>query len=141
MITPKGNFYCTLCSILVRYKKRYYVESHRKSQRHKRVFKRKNSKQAKQVFIKKISLEFIEKVISAFLAADISLYKLNYPSLKSLFESLGKELPSETVARSIVTQLAERKENCIQETLQDKQIFVVIDETEINGQKFINCLV
>ena len=37
--------------------------------------------------------------------------------------------------------LAEREEKCIHETLQKGKIFVVIDKTEINGKKFINCLV
>ena len=53
---------------------------------------------------------------------------------------MEKELPSETATRNIVIQLSEREENRVNETLQDKQIFAVIDETEINGQNFINCL-
>ena len=69
--------------------------------------------------------------------------KVKNHSLKFLFESLGKELPSETAAHNNVTQLAEREENRIhnKKTLQDKQILAVIDETEINEQKFTNCLV
>ena len=68
--------------------------------------------------------------------------KVENHSLKFLFESLGKELPSETVARNNVTQLAEREENRIHnKTLQDNQILGVIDGTEINEQKFTNCLV
>ena len=55
---------------------------------------------------------------------------------------MGKELPSETVARNNVTQLAEREENRIHnKILQDNQILGVIDETEINEQKFTDCLV
>ena len=55
---------------------------------------------------------------------------------------MRKELPSETAARNNVTQLAKREENCIyNKTLQDKRILAVIDGTEINEQKFINCLV
>ena len=65
------------------------------------------------------------------------MYKLNHLSLKSLFKFLRKELPSEAAARNIVTQFAKREENRIHKTLRDKQIFVVIDEREINGQKFI----
>ena len=68
--------------------------------------------------------------------------KVENHSLKFLFESLGKELPSETAARNNVTQLVEREENRIHsKILRDKQILAVIDETEINEQKFTNCLV
>ena len=50
-------------------------------------------------------------------------------------------MPIGTAARNTVTQLAKSKENRIYETLQDKQIFVVIEETEINIQMFNNSLV
>ena len=83
MSTPKGDLYFSLCS--VSYEKRFYVESHRKSQRYDRALKRKNTKQAKQVFIRTPSLQFKEKVTSALLAADIPLYKLNHTFHKFLF--------------------------------------------------------
>ena len=82
MITPRNDLRCSLCSVLGKCEKGFYVESHRKSQRHERVLKRKNSKQAKQVFIKTLSLQFNKKVISAFLATDIPLHMLNNSSLK-----------------------------------------------------------
>ena len=57
-----------------------------------------------------------------------------------MFESLGKELQSETASSNIVTQLEKKGKNSIHKALQDKQISVLIDETKINGQKFINYL-
>ena len=44
---------------------------------------------------------------------------------------------SETAARNVVAELAKKEESRIHKTLRDKQTFVVIDEPEINGQKFI----
>ena len=76
MIAPRDDLYCSLCGVLVKYEKRFYTESHRKLQRHERALKRKYTKQAKEVFIKTPSLQFNEKVLSAFLAVDISLYSL-----------------------------------------------------------------
>ena len=91
-ITPRGDLYFSLCGFLVKSEKRFYFESHRKWQHHERDLKRKNTKQAKQVFIKTPSLQFNKKVISAILAADIPLHNragrfyvflnFNYPRVK-----------------------------------------------------------
>ena len=77
---------------------------------------------------------FKEKVVSSFLAADISLHKLNYPALKSLFVAMGKPLPSETAALVSVVYLACQKEQNIRELLQDKKVFLIVDEAEVNEQ-------
>ena len=55
MIRSRSDLRCSLCSVLGKCEKGFYVESHRKLQRHERALKRKNSKQAKQVFIKMLS--------------------------------------------------------------------------------------
>ena len=64
----------------------------------------------------------MEQVVSLYLAGDIPLTKLNHLSLKSLFATKGKVLPSETAARACVAKLAFKKEQ-IQELLRDKQKF------------------
>ena len=88
MIRSRSDSRCSLCSVLGKSEKGFYVESHRKLQRHERPLKRKNSKQAKQVLIKMLSLQFNEKVISAFLETDIPLHMLNNSSLKSVVLNL-----------------------------------------------------
>ena len=87
------------------------------------------------------SSDFKEQVVSSFLAADIPLHKLNHPSLKSLFATMGKVLPSETAARACVAKLASQKEEQIQELLRDKNFFLIVDEAEIAKQKYISVLV
>ena len=82
--------------------KKFFVESHRKS---------------KQTVLQLDQVNFKEQVVSSFLAADIPLHKLNHPSLKSLFATMGKVLPSETAARACVAKLASQKEEQIQELL------------------------
>ena len=74
---------------------------------------------------------------SLVLAADIPLYKLNHPSLKSLFATMGKVLPSKTAARACVAKLASQKEQ-IQELLHDKKILLIEDEADVAKQKYIN---
>ena len=93
-----------------------------------------------QTFLKLDQVNFKEQVVSSFLAADIPFHKLNHPSLKSLFATMGNVLPSETAAWACVAKLASQKEQ-IQELLRDKKIFLIVDEAEIAKQKYIIVLV
>ena len=82
--------------------------------------KTKSQSQSKQTFSQLNQVNFKEQVIFSFLAADIPLQKLNHPSLKSLFATMGKVLPSETTARPYVAKIASQKDEQIQELLRDK---------------------
>ena len=118
------------------------MESHRKSKQHQRKLETKSKSQSKQTFLQLDQVNSIkEQVVSSFLAADIPLHKLNHPSLKSLFATMGKVLPSETAARACVAKLVSQKEEQIQELLRDKNIFLIVDEAEIAKQKYISVLV
>ena len=112
-----------------------------KSKQHQRKLETKSKSQSKQTFLQLDQVKFKEPVVSSFLAADIPLYKLNHPSLKSLFATMGKVLPSETAARTCVAKLASQKEEQTQELLRDKKMFVIVDEAEIAKQKYISVLV
>ena len=106
--TPARDLRCNLSDVLVKCDKKFFVESHRKS---------------KQTFLQLDQVNFKEQVVFSFLAADIPLHKLNHPSLKYLFATMGKVLPSETAARVCVAKLAFQKEEQIQQLLRDKTIF------------------
>ena len=103
--------------------KKFFVESHRKSKQHQRKLETKSKSQSKQTFLQLDQVNFKEQVVPSFLAADIPLHKLNHPSLKSLFATMGKVLPSETAARACVAKLASQKEEQIQELLREKKFF------------------
>ena len=122
-------------------RQKFFVESHRKSKQHQRKLETKSKSQSKQIFLRLDQVNFKEQVVSSFLAADVPLHKLNHPSLKSLFGTMGKVLPSETTARACVAKLASQKEEQIQELLRDKKIFLIVDEAEIAKQKYISVLV
>ena len=117
--TPARDLRCNLCDVLVKCDKKFFVESHRKSKKHQRKLETKSKSQSKQTLLKLDQVNFKEQVVSSFLAADISLHKLNHSSLKSLFATMEKVLPSETC----VTKLASQKEEQIQELLCDKKLF------------------
>ena len=71
----------------------------------------------------------------------MQLHKLNHSALKSLFVAVGKSLPSETAVRANVARLPSQKEENIQEILRDKKVFLIVDEAEVEKQKYINVLV
>ena len=141
MATPVGNLRCNLCNVLVKLDKKFFLESHRKSKQHKGKLETNNKSQSKQTFLRLDQTNFKEKVVSSFLAADIPLHKLNHPSLKSLFATMGKVLPAETAAWASVAELAYKKEEQIRELLFDKRIFLIAEEAEVAKRKYINVLV
>ena len=99
------------------------MESHQKSKQHQGKLETKSKSQSKQTFLHFDQVNFKKQVVSSILAADISLHKMNHPSLRSLFARMGKVLPSETAARACVAKLTFQKEKQIQELLRDKKFF------------------
>ena len=139
--TPAGDLQCNLCDVMIKCDKKFFVESHRKSNQHQGKLETKSKSQSKQTFLHFDQVNFKEQVVSSFLAADIPLHKLNHPSLKSLFAKRGKVLPSQIAARACVSKLASQKEEQIQELLRHKKIFLIVDEAEVAKQKYISVLV
>ena len=82
----------------------------------------KSKSQSKQTFLQRDQVNFKKQVVFSFLAADIPLHKMNHPSLKSLFATMGKVLPSETAALACVAKLTSQKEQIL-ELLCDKKFF------------------
>ena len=122
-------------------RQKFFVESHRKSKQHQKKLETKSTSQSKQTFLQLDQVNFKEQVVFSFLASDMPLHKVNHPFLKSLLATMAKVLPLETAARACVAKLASQKEEQIQELLRDKQIFLIVDETEIAKQKYISVLV
>ena len=138
--TPARDLRCNLCNVSAKCDKKIFVESHRKSRQHQRKLETKSKSQSKQTFLQLDQANFKEQVVSLFLAADIPFHRLNHPSLKSLFATVGKVLPSETAARACVAKLASQKEEQIQELLRDKKMFLIVDEAEIVNKSILVCL-
>ena len=143
LATPTRDLRCNLCDVLVKCDKKFFVESHRKSKQHQTKLDTKSKSQSKQIFLQLDQVNFKEQVVSLFLAADTPLHKLKHPSVKSLFATMGKVLPSQTAARACVAKFASQKEEQIQElhVLNDKKFFLIVDEAEIAKQKYISVLV
>ena len=67
----------------------FFAESHQKSKQRQEKLKAKSKSQSKKVFLQLHQVNFKEKVVSSFLAADIPLHKQNHCFLKSLFATMG----------------------------------------------------
>lgn len=63
----------------------------------------------------------------------------NHP--KSLFQDLGDPLASETTCRAKVGKFAEEEALQLQEYSKNQEMFMVVDDSDIDGTQFLNILV
>ena len=69
------------------------------------------------------------------------MYKLQHSSIKNLFNlTLGHHCPSESACRKQVNDLASQESECIKKLLTRKPIFLVVDESDVSSQKYVNVL-
>ncbi|KAG0422638.1 hypothetical protein DMUE_6193, partial [Dictyocoela muelleri] len=82
------------------------------------------------------------KLVEAFSAANIPLFKLQCPALKSfLREYTGKHIHDESHYRKMIPDVYSAKRKLIFSILRDKYIFLMFDETtDSNGKYIINIL-
>ena len=88
--------------------KKFFVENHQKSKHHQGKLETKSKFQSKQIVLQLDQVNFKEQVVSSFLDTDIPLYKLSYPSSKSLYATVGKVLLLETALRACVAKLVSK---------------------------------
>ena len=80
MESINSELYCNLCNCAVSYNKRFLVDSHQNTSKYQKALSSKSENlisQTSQTFLRSNDTNFVEKVIKAFLSADIPLYKLN----------------------------------------------------------------
>ena len=133
LATPAGDLR-RVCQM----QQKFFVKSHRKSKHHQGKLETKSKSQSKQTFLQIDQVNFKKQVVSSFSAADTPLLKTEL-SLKSLFVTMGKVLPSETAARACVAKLVSQKVEQIQELLRDKKFFLFVDEAEVAKQSISTC--
>ena len=94
-----------------------------------------------QSFLSCFDENFNFEVAKTFLEADIPLYKLNHPSVKRLFQQLGKQCPSESSCRSKVKLIGEKQKQEMKANLSGKGIFLVVDEAIVQERRILCILV
>lgn len=80
------------------------------------------------------------QLVKAFCSADIPLYKLRNSALKKFLNDSGVVVPSESSSRRYMEKLVEEHVQKLINYFKDCYIFLICDETEINGVKYVNIL-
>ena len=133
---PNILLFCIKCSESVRPDRKVFVDNHRESMKH-----RNSSATPNQSFLYAPKLpDFNEGLVKAFLGANIPVKKVRNLGLRKLFTDIGQPLPCETSCRKKVEEIAKDDENRLRDILKDQPIFLIVDESEIEGKKYLNIL-
>ena len=140
---PTGDLFCNLCCQTVNCEKPFRMESHQSSAKHKKLLSTTvyTAEKRQQTFIPILKKNFKSKLVEGFLAADKPLFKLQHPQIWQLFTHLGQPVPSESSCLEHVDKLAVDEKQRLKECLHNKNTFLVVDESEINGSKYLNILI
>ena len=144
MATVREELFCTLCSTIVSHDRKFSVDKHRQSTNHHKALSSTSQQRQQPLSIPTVSFDwndYVEKVTAGFLLADIPLYKLNNSELQALFKYIGQKAPSESACQKQIDNMGKCEVNQICNILSDIVIFMVIDEADISGPKYINTLV
>ena len=128
--------YSALCNTTVNCEKRFRVNRHRESTKHKRPMLSSTTATTKQLFLPQPKKEFKAKLVETFLAANIPLKKLQNSRIRELFTDLGQAVPSESACLAHVETL-----DRIKKKLTGKDIFMILDKSEVSKNKYVNALV
>ncbi len=132
--TPPGDLYCKLCNSIISHHSKSIIDAYRASKAHKKNLNM-GVNDKDQTFLdnnlEKFSLA--TDVTSAFLQADIPLYKLRNKAIKELFNKLDHPIPSEMTFRNSIDKLYEKRIGDLKTYFINKKVFIVAYESFLNG--------
>ena len=136
-ITPKNKLYCLLCCWIVNHEKRFFVEQHVATLKHKKASKKQivleswiHNKCLKTLVNKNILPQNLFKFLHQVIY--IPLVKLNHSAIQKIFQDLGQSVPSEILC----LKFSETNDRKLVEDLSEKPLFFVINETELKAKTF-----
>ena len=100
--------------------KNFFVASHRNSLKHDKLLKPQNQSTL-ALYEAPTEGSWAYQVTRAFMQADIPLYKIHQQSIKELFTSMNKPLPSVSKCRSAVELMCQNILNNIKEKITTKR--------------------
>ena len=109
---PRNELFCQLCATIIKCDKRFNVELHRQTAKHQRKVapEQPQASNSQSFLLPQSQKDFTKQVVTAFLEAEIPLYKLQHSSVKNLFDStLGNHCPSESACQKQVNDLASQE--------------------------------
>lgn len=148
--SDQNVLFCNFCETKVSVEKRFIVTQHLKTEKHKRAAKRaENHPGTSKILTQRFIMDTTKKSIfshdlcEALMSANIPLNKLSNPYFKEfLSKYTGKDIPSETLRKGYVDEIYENKIKQIRDYVQNKCIWVSIDETTgITGRYVANVII
>ena len=123
--------------------KRSLVDRHQKMSQPQKILSRSNQQmpQISQTFLRRSNSDFVKKITKAFLSAEFSFYKLNNKHVKNLFSDISQNLIAKTTCRKTVVKLGTDELQRIRNVLDNKHIFLVVDESTLSRTQYLNILV
>lgn len=135
-----NKLYCKWCNTFVDHERKTSVESHQKSNKHRQHAQPSNSTIV-QTHIKPQENDFLNKLVEAFLSADIPLHKLKNKKIQELFNFMGYKLPPESSVRFyVLNEYKNKMITFLKEHFAKQKIVLSFDESEINSRKYFNVL-
>ena len=110
MANARGEIFCTLCSTFVSHDRKFSIDKHRQSTKHHKALSSTSQQRQQPPSIPTTSFhwnDYVGKVTSAFLSADIPIYKLNNPDLQAIFKYFDQKAPSESACQKRVDDMGE----------------------------------
>ena len=127
-VTPKDELYCLPCCCIVKLEKRFFVEQHAATLKHRKGVEKAKSagtSVTRKTFISSGEhQDFATKLAQAFASADIPMAKVNHSAIRQLFRDLGQSVPSETLCRLKVKELYEAYDQKLAKDLIEKPLIV-----------------
>ena len=133
-----GTLYCNICNLKVNCARKSTVDMHRSTKLY--VSQLGNNKNKVQMVFDNAPDSITRKIILAFAAADIPSYKLENPCIKDMFKCLNAPQITIYKARLQLTKMYEEKVIELLKYFENKNVFIVIDESECKRSKYFNVM-
>lgn len=138
--------FCNICLKGVAFERKFQVDQHLKSQKHKSLVDQNTEKSSQLLFSnhESKSNQFNMALCQAFISADIPLHKLNNIELKIFFQKyINESIPDESTLRKYcVDKLYIAQLNEIKAKINSNFLWISIDETtDIEGRYVANVVV
>lgn len=142
--TDGSILFCKLCEVKVNSDRKFVVTQHVNTEKHKRAVIRKNEKNKNSEIQQLVTNTpkkclFSHDLCKALLSANIPLYKISNPQLKSFLEKYtSREIPSDsTLRKTYVNDIYEETMKNIREQIKGNKIWVSIDETTDSEGRYV----
>lgn len=142
--TDGSILFCKLCEVKVNSDRKFVVTQHVNTEKHKRAVIRKNDKNTNSEIQQLVTNTpkkclFSHELCKALLSANVPLYKISNPQLKSfLGKYTSREIPSDSALRkTYVNDIYEETMKNIREKIKGNKIWVSIDETTDSEGRYV----